>query len=194
MISPVARHRFVPYQKLKEMNRHYFYVLAALICTAGCTNQDEGITAMSESEAALVDARAGGCTPFPRGIVKAPARLCEVEILESNSDLINHIWLVSPAEMFIGTDDDWGSVVALPEVSPNDELIFEIRVHDPSDVATGDSWQTGPASRNADGAIHALVDKCPGRVYHVSFEDIAAGGWGGDEPNYIDAVFVVRPF
>jgi hypothetical protein len=95
--------------------------------------------------------------------------------------------------MFIATDDDWGTIVALPEVSPNDELVFEIRVHDPSDVPTGVVWQMGPASRNADGAIHALVEKCPGHVYHVSFEDIDASGWGGDEPNYVDALFTVRP-
>jgi hypothetical protein len=186
-----SSNRFAAEPKTYKMKTTTLLFLASLAVLIGCSKDESA----SPAGLASVETRApGGCTVFPPGIVKAPARFCEVEILESNSDFINHIYLVSPVEMFVATDDDWGTIVELPEVSPNDELIFEIRVHDPSNVPTGDVWQTGPASRNADGAVHAIIHKCPRRVVKVNFEDIHADGWGvGDEPNYVDAVFEVRP-
>src|ERR671910_1540724 len=69
------------------------------------------------------------------GKVRAPAANLEVEILESNSDFVNYIYLVSPgSEVFIGSDDATGTVVTLPTVLPNEELIFEIRVFEPDGV------------------------------------------------------------
>jgi len=128
------------------------------------------------------------------GKVRATAANLEVEILESNSSFINHIYLVSPGpELFIGTDDDWGTVVALPAVAPNTELIFEIRVFDGT-VDTGMRWQSGPPARNVDHKFHVVLGMLSGEEIQVNFEDIHGDGWGvEDEPNYVDAVFVVRP-
>lgn len=140
------------------------------------------------------DLRSHGCTPYPPNIVRALVQDNEVEILESNSDFFNHIYLVSPVEMFIAVDDKTGKIVPLPPVTPGTELIFEIRVHFPMDTPLGMAWQSGPGTRNADGAVHALIEKCPTRTYIVNFEDLDASGWGAaDEPNYVDAVFAVRP-
>ena len=126
--------------------------------------------------------------------VKAPATHNEIEILESNSDFVNEIRLVSPAVMSLGTDDDWGTIFLLPPVSQGTELIFEIT---PTLMGspTGDGpWQTGPGSRNPDGKKHAVVNKLPDKSSIVNFEDIDASGWGtADEPNFLDAIFHVRP-
>ena len=132
---------------------------------------------------------------FASGKVKAPAAILEVEILASNSDYTNHIYLIyGGVETFIATDNDTGRIVCLPEVKKNKELVFEIRVFDGS-VYTGVSWQSGPPSRNPDRARHVQLSN--GSVRNsivVAFEDIDASGWGvDDEPNFVDAVFEVRP-
>ena len=128
------------------------------------------------------------------GKVKAPARFNEVEILESNSDFVNHIWLVSPGpDLFIALDDDTGTIVALPEVKKGKELIFEIRVHAPDGTHLY-TWKSGPPSRNPDHVKHVSLANLPGYAIQVNFEDIPASEWGvADEPNYVDAIFVVRP-
>ena len=128
------------------------------------------------------------------GKVRAPAANLEVEILQSNSYFINHIYLVSPGpELYLGSDDDTGLMTALPPVMMGTELVFEIRVFDGT-VDTGYRWQTGPAGRNADHAQHVVLNALSSDQIQVNFEDIPADGWGvADEPNFVDAVFVVRP-
>lgn len=167
------------------------FAIAVLPFLLSCNKEDVLIRHSTDE---TVDVRGTDCPVFPPGTVNALAPLNEVEILESNSDFINHIYLVSPIEMFIGTDDELEKIVALPAVMPHTELIFEIRVHAPDGTPLGVSWQTGPASRNTDGAVHAIIQRCPMRMQRVNFEDIDASAWGtDDEPNYVDAVFVVRP-
>ncbi|HUF08857.1 MAG TPA: hypothetical protein VMO47_06020 [Rhodothermales bacterium] len=175
-------------------------VLAVVCCTAviqlGCSDpiSVQSPTESAAGDLAIEEFAAVLTKNGASGKVKAPAADLEVEILESNSDFINHIYLVSPGpDLFIGTDDDWGTVVALPSVRRNEELIFEIRVHDPSNVDTGVRWQTGPPSRNSDHQFHAQVEYQTDGSIKVSFEDVDASSWGvGDEPNYLDAIFVVR--
>lgn len=130
------------------------------------------------------------------GKVKAPAKFNEVVILDSNSDFENHIYLVSPGpDLFIGIDDDiLAPPVALPEVKKGKELIFEIRVHDPNDGTLLYTWKSGPPSRNPDHRRHVSLSNLPGNAIQVNFEDIPASDWGvADEPNFVDAIFVVRP-
>jgi hypothetical protein len=107
---------------------------------------------------------------------------------------VNHIYLVSPGpDLFLGTDDDTGSITALPPVVPGTELVFEIRVFDGA-VDTGDRWRTGPAGRNADHTKHVELTALSSDQIQVNFEDLPADAWGvADEPNFVDAVFVVRP-
>jgi hypothetical protein len=130
------------------------------------------------------------------GKIKAPAANLEVEILESNSDFVNYIYLVSPGpDLLIGSDEATGTVVTLPTVSPNQELIFEIRVFESDGVTdTGLRWQSGPPSRNADHERHVQLSQPAANQIQVNFEDIHSDGWGiADEPNYVDAIFIVRP-
>ena len=130
------------------------------------------------------------------GKVRAPAANLEVEILESNSDFVNYIYLVSPgAEVFIGSDEATGTVVTLPTVLQNEELIFEIRVFEPDGVTdTGMRWRSGPPARNADHKQHVQLSAPAADQIQVNFEDIHGDGWGvADEPNYVDAIFMVRP-
>ena len=128
------------------------------------------------------------------GMVRAPAEYLDVEILESDSDYENHIYLILPSEEFyIASDDDLGKVVSLPKVVIGQELIFEIRVHDEG-RDTGVRWRSGPSSRNSDNWPHALVtDNDDGSIV-VAFEDVdAADCAAAYEPNYSDAVFSLRP-
>ncbi len=177
--------------------RALFLFMMAVLLVAGCDS-----TAPSFDDATSDPVYAEQTTPdqYARGAsgkVRALARHLEVEILASNSDFINEIYLVWPRlgrEFYIGPDEATGTVVALPPVRRNSELIFEIRVFEPDGKDTGLRWRTGPPSRNADRQRHAQVTYLPGREVHVDFEDLHADGWGAaDEPNFVDALFVVRP-
>jgi hypothetical protein len=138
-----------------------------------------------------IEAAPGG---LASGMVRAPAANVEVEILESNSDYVNHIYLVSPgSEIFIGTDEATGTIVALPPVSPGTELVFEIRVFEMDGTDTGFRWKSGPPGRNPDHVRHVqLTQPAPDQIL-VSFEDLPASAWDApEEPNFVDAIFVVR--
>jgi hypothetical protein len=175
------------------MNRSIGLVVLASVLSTACQNASPLEPEVDQIPEAAAPALATSLVS-PTARVRALAWNLEVEILPSNSDFVNHIWLVSPHEVFVGTDDELGRVTALPPIWPFQELIFEIRVHDPAGLDTGVRWQTGPGRRNADGQQHAMVEYMPRRVIQVNFEDIAADGWGqADEPNFVDAVFAVRP-
>lgn len=149
---------------------------------------EETITTAESSVSADASDR---CRSFRPNYVLATKRNYQLEVLESSSDFINHIYLIQGSTAtFLATDDDTGTVINLPPTEPGQELVFEIRVHDPAGNPIGDVWQSGDSSRNADGAVHALVDRCNRNRYIVRFEDIHASGWTApDEPNYVDAVF-----
>lgn len=129
------------------------------------------------------------------GKVKAPADVIEVIIVESNSDFFNHIYKVDPgAEVFIGVDNATGTCVDDIVVLKNQEVVFEIRIFFPAETFTGDVWQSGPPSRNSDLQRHVVLTDLGADTTLVEFEDIDASGWGvADEPNFVDARFIVRP-
>lgn len=183
--------------KKGELMKRFIFYLFTLLLISSCA--DSGLDSMEapDSETSVTadsavspDAR-DRCRPFRPNYVLGARHSYQLEVLESNSDFINHIYLVyGSTSTFLATDDDTGTVVNLPPTKPGKELIFEIRVHDPDGNPTGEVWQSGPGSRNVDGAVHALVDRCNRNQYIVRFEDIHSSGWGtGDEPNYVDAVF-----
>ncbi len=88
----------------------------------------------------------------------------------SNDLLLNLTFIFNNHATPVGTTMDLGNFTA------GTELVFQLRVN-----TTGDNWFTGPASRNADGLIHARVQENwqPG-VTLVSFEDL----WGAPEGQY----------
>jgi hypothetical protein len=63
------------------------------------------------------------------------------------------------------------------------ELTFGLDVHD-----TGDHWQSGPASRNADGVAHVAVTYEGDCSWLIGFEDL----FGGGDLDYNDVVVRVE--
>ena len=77
---------------------------------------------------------------------------------------------------------DIGRAVTLPAFNFGAELVFEIFVRD-----TNRTFRTGPASRNADGIAHAVV-QCRGEgKARVSFED----SFGGGDRDFDDVQFEI---
>ena len=73
----------------------------------------------------------------------------------------------------VGTSIDLGSFDA------GTELVFKLVVQQ-----TGDTFYTGPADRNLDHQVHALIENMAGQVM-VGFEDLRDGG----DRDYNDLVF-----
>lgn len=176
--------------------KNYILCLFTLFFLVSCGESGvDSVTSGDDNYAinadAISSAEARSCRDFPPNYVLSTKRNYQMEVLESNSDFINHLYLVrGNTTTFLATDDDTGTIVNLPATRPGRELIFEIRVHDQDGNPIGDIWQSGPGSRNADGAVHALVERCSQNQYIVKFEDIPASGWSApDEPNYVDAIF-----
>ena len=136
----------------------------------------------------------------PPGAVIAPADSVTIEILESSSAFTNEIHLWGPGLDLEVTDNETGALVSL-ETKEGGEIKFEIRPtfdfdEDGALDPAGGPWRSGPAERNPDGAIHALVTpNSDGSCSLVEFEDLDASTWPAfeDEPNYVDAVFWVYP-
>ncbi|HSJ72512.1 MAG TPA: hypothetical protein VLA29_12795 [Acidimicrobiia bacterium] len=116
--------------------------------------------------------------------VIAPGFLLAVEVVESNSDFTNRIYLQRPAySRFLATDNNWGATRPFV-AAPGSEITFRIDVYDGA-VFTGNSFVTG--SENA-----RVTEPTPGCIL-IEFEDKPSTEWGSDgEPNYVDARFFVR--
>ncbi len=116
--------------------------------------------------------------------VIAPGFLLAVEVVQSNSDFTNRIYLERPfGSRFLATDNNWGAVRPFV-AAPGSETTFRIDVFDGA-VFTGESFATG--SNNA-----RVTEPTPGCIL-VEFEDKPQSAWGEDgEPNYVDARFFVR--
>lgn len=63
-----------------------------------------------------------------------------------------------------------GDTVSLGSYAAGTELFFKIYVNN-----TGDTFYTGPGSKNADGLVHVVSDTF-GESTYVGFEDILGGG------------------
>lgn len=97
----------------------------------------------------------------------------------------NLLYLDSPTNgiglIFNNQTAVWGSTVSLGNFTAGTELIFRINV-----LNTGDIFYTGPASRNADGLAHAVVDDAFSLTEtYVGFEDL----FGGGDLDYDDLMF-----
>lgn len=112
-------------------------------------------------------------TPTPGPVLLGGQQFCtgaplEIEILPLiSTDSTSDIHLVSPgAPRLLGTNRDTGTIVHLSGCSVGEELIFSVEVRD-----TGNTFFTGPASRNLDAQAHARVQfVAPNRAI-VEFED-----------------------
>lgn len=81
-----------------------------------------------------------------------------------------------------------GESATLGPFNAGRELVFRLHV-----LNTGDDFLTGPASRNADGLVHAIASLWPGNSaipgsgVHLGFEDLRGGG----DRDFNDFEFVV---
>lgn len=90
---------------------------------------------------------------------------------EGNSAAYSDDLLLNGSLIFNNHATPLGTTVDLGSFTPGTELIFQLYVNN-----TGDSFYTGPASRNPDSHTHARVqaDWLPGTTL-VSFEDLYNG-------------------
>lgn len=125
------------------------------------------------------------CRPGLGGQLFAAGGQVEVEILKSNSDATNDIFLFRAGQtpLLIGNDKQTGRVISLGSFPAGSELLFGIKVRQ-----SGDTFRMGPAFRNFDGVAHARVDCVTGAIAKVSFEDMRGGG----DRDYNDAIIQVR--
>ncbi len=97
----------------------------------------------------------------------------------------NLLYLDSPTNgigmIFNNQASPIGSTLSLGNFTAGTELIFRINV-----LNTGDNFYSGPASRNADGLAHAVVDDAFSVTEtYVGFEDL----FGGGDQDYDDLMF-----
>jgi len=90
---------------------------------------------------------------------------------EGNSAAYSDDLLLNGSLIFNNHATPVGTTIDLGSFTPGTELIFQLYVNN-----TGDSFYTGPASRNPDSHTHARVqaDWLPGTTL-VSFEDLYTG-------------------
>lgn len=103
------------------------------------------------------------------------------------SDTAYQDTLVLDAPEALALMDAWttavGTAVVLGPYTVGTELVFAIDVQN-----TGDHWQSGPSSRNADGVAHVAVTYEGSCSWLIGFEDL----YGGGDLDYNDVVFRVE--
>jgi hypothetical protein len=85
-------------------------------------------------------------------------------------------------DRFICDSGDKGKKVNLGTFPAETVLVFRLDVEQ-----SGQSFFTGPASRNPDGVVHAKMTDTGKSGWHFGFEDLAGGG----DRDYDDCLFLV---
>lgn len=108
-----------------------------------------------------------------------------VTLVLSDTSYHDVLYLDSPVTVALAdaATDPIGTTVSLGPYAADTELIFGIIPQD-----TGDHWQSGPASRNADGVEHVAVTYEGGCSWLIGFEDL----YGGGDRDYNDVVLRVQ--
>jgi hypothetical protein len=128
------------------------------------------------------------CQPGRGGTLVSEGNRFEVRIIPGNPGAVftSDLYLAIPGKPAInfGTNRDVGRVTQLGKIDVGTEVIFKITVRN-----TGDTFFSGPASRNPDGVAHADVECLANGVVRFSFEDLRGGG----DQSYNDLRFEVKP-
>ena len=118
-----------------------------------------------------------------------------VEILPNSALFVNRLFLDPPPgagpAVPIAINNQTGFVFNLGSFAAGTELVFGIEVDDTEfapPVTTVFQYRTGPASRNPDNVIHAIVDQLNANEALVGFEDKNLGTPGYDN-DLNDTVF-----
>jgi hypothetical protein len=107
-----------------------------------------------------------------------------VTFVSNGAAMASELWLDGDAGDELGAIfNNWttaiGTSMNLGSFAEGTELVFKLLVEQ-----TGDVFYTGPAARNPDGLVHAVLESATGKVL-VGFEDL----FGGGDLDYDDLVF-----
>jgi hypothetical protein len=109
-------------------------------------------------------------------------RNIQIAVVPPEADFTDDIRLSSPVFRNIATNHYSGPPINIFSYRVGAELIFSIYVQE-----TGQTFFTGPGSRNPDGLAHAKVSCLSNGRARVSFEDYLGGG----DNDFDDAVFEI---
>lgn len=100
----------------------------------------------------IATAPAAKAEPVLGGQIYSTGAPVEIEVLSATAGLTSELWLFEPGpERFVATNRQVGTVVELGSFPSGAELVFGIR-------SSQGEFRMGPASRNPDGIVHAVVD------------------------------------
>jgi len=140
---------------------------------------------------APVAALADPVTTFSPFQLRSDGGMSTIQFVDSDAGFDSVLFLTSPGEQgpfFPNHTTLPGATANLGSFASGTELVFALRV-----LTTGDQFFTGPASRNADGVVHAQASLWPGtpaiptKGVLVGFEDL----FGGGDSDFNDFRFVV---
>lgn len=96
-----------------------------------------------------------------------------VTLVSSSTSYQDELWLDAPESVLLAQAwvDAPGTTRSIGPYTHGTELVFGAHV-----TNTGERWQSGPASRNADGVVHVAVTYEGGCSWLIGFEDLAGGG------------------
>ncbi len=97
----------------------------------------------------------------------------DLTFMGSSAGYTSELWLWAPEQVWVGTghETDTGNTVSVGTYAEGSELMFAIVVTD-----TGDTFYSGPSSRNVDGFDHAAITYAGDCGWVVGFEDQLGGG------------------
>jgi len=97
----------------------------------------------------------------------------DLAFMGSSAGYTSELWLWAPEQVWVGTghETDAGNTVSVGTYAEGTELMFAIVVTD-----TGDTFYSGPSTRNVDGFDHAAITYAGDCRWVVGFEDQLGGG------------------
>jgi hypothetical protein len=98
------------------------------------------------------------------------------------SAMFTHRLYLDNKDRFICDSADKGKKVDLGTFPAETVLVFRLDVEQ-----SGQSYYTGPASRNPDGVVHVKMTDAGSSGWHFGFEDIEGGG----DRDFNDCLFLV---
>jgi len=140
---------------------------------------------------APVIAVADPVTTFSPFRLRSDGGISTIQFVGSDATFDSFLFLAAPdlqGPFFFNHATPPGETATLGSFTLGAELVFGLRV-----LSSGDDFFTGPASRNADGVVHAQASSWPGtpaiptRGVLIGFEDV----FGGGDRDFNDFRFVV---
>jgi hypothetical protein len=146
---------------------------------------DTGHADTGETDPCLEPEDGYATNPEARIIVTDGSRRVHVEFVSSDTSYQDELQLDSPEDVFLV--HAWraspGASFNLGPYASESEMVFGINI-----TNTGEHWESGPASRNADGVPHVAVTYEGHCSWLIGFEDLTGGG----DRDYNDVVLRVE--